>query len=109
MVNTGRSVRLGVVDGVFLSTEKGPFVNERMISRQRWMECLSWNGQRWMEISQTNGSPTVDCFVIDGKGTFPQQKNDFLSMVDGVFVLESLKENGDFADRWLANSGLLCD
>ena len=51
-----------------------------------------------MEILQTDGSPTVDCFVIDSKGTFRQQKNDFLSMVDGVFVLEWLTVDGDFTD-----------
>ena len=55
-----------------------------------------------------NGLPTVDWFVIGGKETFRQWKNDVWSTVDGVFVLESSTEDGVFADEWLANGGLLC-
>ena len=55
-----------------------------------------------------DGSPTVDCFVIDGKGTLRQRKSDFSSMVDGALVAESLTVDGVFADGWLANGGLLC-
>ena len=55
-----------------------------------------------------DGSPTVDCFVVNGKGTFRRRRNDFPSMVDEVFVVESSAVDGVFADGWLANSGLLC-
>ena len=74
-------------------TAKGPFVNGRVISRRRWMECSSWNRRRWMEFSQMDGSPTVDCFVVDGKGIFRRRKSDFSSTVDGVFVVESSRDS----------------
>ena len=50
-----------------------------------------------------DGSPMVDCFVVNGKGSFCQWKNDFSSMADGVFVLESSTVDGVFADEWLVN------
>ena len=46
-----------------------------------------------------NGSPTVDCFVVNGKGTFRRRKNDFSSTVDGAFVLESSTVDGVLVDR----------
>ena len=53
-----------------------------------------------------NGSPMVDCFVVNGKGTFCQQKNDVSSTVDEVLVLESLKVHGVFVLESLTTDGV---
>ena len=56
-----------------------------------------------------DGLPTVDCFVVNDKGTFRQPKSDFSWTVDGVFVLEWSTECGVIVLQSLMVDGVLLD